>query len=49
MQTREMIYDLYECIEENNISANLEGLGFVTYHEYLESLDPLKNIFNGNK
>lgn len=46
MQVREMIYDLYECIEKNEIPASLDDLGFTKYQEYLDSLDPLKNMFN---
>lgn len=42
LQVRQMIYELYVFINQNGLLANLEGLGFTAYYEYIEQLNPLK-------
>lgn len=44
LQIRELIVSLREFIEDNQINATLDELGFTKLFNYYESLDPLKNV-----
>ena len=44
LQIRELITDLIQCLEDNRVGADIASLGFTKYKEYLDSLDPLKNV-----
>ena len=45
IEARRAVYYLGRCIEMEGIGANFDGLGFVRYYNYLESLDPMNNPF----
>ncbi|MBE6624909.1 MAG: hypothetical protein E7622_04605 [Ruminococcaceae bacterium] len=49
IEVRRIVYYLGRCIELEGIGANFDGLGFVKYYNYLESLDPMNNPFKSLK